>query len=67
MIGLFYLLIATGIILMGANTIFIFTALTIPEYINPIASLFIFIILAAISLFFIYIGFNLHIILPFIL
>jgi hypothetical protein len=67
MIGIFWLLILSGVILMGLNTVFIVIASTIPEYIPPAASLIIFIALAAISLIFVLTGFNLHIILPFIL
>ena len=67
MIGLFWLLVLSGVIIMGLNTTFIVIASTIPEYISPIDSLIIFIALAAISLIFILTGFNLHIILPFIL
>lgn len=67
MIGLFWLLVLSGVILMGLNTTFIVIASTVPEYISPIASFIIFLGLAAISLIFILTGFNLHIILPFIL
>ena len=67
MMGLFWLLVLSGVILMGLNTAFIVIASTIPEYISPITSFIIFLALSAISLIFILAGFNLHIILPFIL
>ena len=65
MMGLFWLLVLSGVILMGLNTTFIIMASTVPEYISPIASFIIFLGLAVISLIFILTGFNLHIILPF--
>jgi hypothetical protein len=67
MMGFFWVLVLSGVILMGLNITFIVVASTVPEYISPTASFLIFLTLSAISLIFILTGFNLHIILPFIL
>lgn len=64
MIGVFYILVVTGIVVMGLNIAFATVAFTIPEHLNPIVTLVVFIGLSAISLFFIYVGFNLNIFLP---
>lgn len=66
MIGLFYLLVATSVILMICNLIFIITAYQIPEYISPTASFIIFIVLTAISLIFASAGFHIEFLIPFI-